>query len=247
MNILSIGNSFSQDAQRYLHDIAHREGETLETVNLYIGGCSLERHYRNMLSGQRAYELQCNGHSTGFFVSLEEALLSRAWDVVTIQQASNYSFSIDTYRPYAQALADYIRKYAPKAKLLVHQTWAYEEGSPRLREVAGYETADGMLADICAAYSHIAAEIGADGIIPSGQLLGKLVSSGIPKVHRDTFHASLGLGRYAIGLLWYKFLTGKSPSVCGLESLDEPISSEELAILKTCLDTFEPSSFLNSD
>ena len=244
MNILSIGNSFSQDAQRYLHDIAHREGEKLETVNLFIGGCSLERHYRNMLSGQRAYELQCNGHSTGFFVSLEEALFSRAWDVVTIQQASNYSFSIDTYRPYAQALADYIRKYAPKAKLLIHQTWAYEEGSPRLREVAGYETADGMLADIRAAYSTICQEVGADGIIPSGQLLGKLVSSGVPKVHRDTFHASLGLGRYAIGLLWYRVLTGKTVVARPLEALDESIFPEELTIIEACVNSFGTSDFL---
>ncbi len=34
MKILSIGNSFSQDAQRYLHALAKVEGVDLKTVNL---------------------------------------------------------------------------------------------------------------------------------------------------------------------------------------------------------------------
>lgn len=51
--ILSIGNSFSQDAQRYLHELAKSEGMDLQTVNLYIGGCSLERHFRNLKGDKR--------------------------------------------------------------------------------------------------------------------------------------------------------------------------------------------------
>jgi len=34
MNILSIGNSFSQDAQRYLHQIARADKTDLKCVNL---------------------------------------------------------------------------------------------------------------------------------------------------------------------------------------------------------------------
>ena len=48
IHVLSIGNSFSQDAHRYLHDVARNEGVVLETANLYVGGCPLERHFRNM-------------------------------------------------------------------------------------------------------------------------------------------------------------------------------------------------------
>ena len=53
MNVLSIGNSFSQDAQRYLHRIAKADGCNLNTFNLYIGGCPLSLHYRNMISEER--------------------------------------------------------------------------------------------------------------------------------------------------------------------------------------------------
>ncbi len=38
LKILSIGNSFSQDAQRYLYDISKSNGEEIKNVNLYIGG-----------------------------------------------------------------------------------------------------------------------------------------------------------------------------------------------------------------
>ncbi len=44
MNILAIGNSFSQDATRYLYDIALSDNVNIKVVNLYIGGCSLELH-----------------------------------------------------------------------------------------------------------------------------------------------------------------------------------------------------------
>ena len=69
MRILAIGNSFSQDATRYLHQIARADGQKLSVVSLYYGGCTLDRHYRYMLSEENAYELVYNGHSTGFFVS----------------------------------------------------------------------------------------------------------------------------------------------------------------------------------
>ena len=47
MKVLSIGNSFSQDAHKWLHKLAENNGVDLETVNLYIGGCSLETHWKN--------------------------------------------------------------------------------------------------------------------------------------------------------------------------------------------------------
>ena len=239
MRVLAIGNSFSQDATRYLHDIAKADGVELEVANLYIGGCSLERHYRNMLTGERAYHLQFDGHMTGFFVSLDDALLSRPWDIVTVQQVSTQSFNADSFHPYIEALVDHIKDCQPKAKLVIHQTWAYEDGSARL-EATGYDCAAKMLADIKTAYAQVASELRAGGIIPSGELMGSLKARGIEKVHRDTFHASLGLGRYALGLLWYRMLTGRSVADNTFQSFDEPISDAEQQIAKACVDVFQP-------
>ena len=236
MNILAIGNSFSQDATRYLHQIAAADGVTLHVANLYIGGCSLERHYRNMLSGERAYELQYDGHLTGFHVSLQEALLNRPWDVVTLQQASPCSTDKDTYFPYIAELYAYVKKCVPKAKILIHQTWAYEDGSDRLYNVAHFDTAAEMFAAVEDAYAFAAHAIGADSIIPSGKLFRSLLDNGIEKIHRDTYHASLGLGRYALGLLWYRTLTGNSVAGNDFHHFDVPISSEDIRIAKACVD-----------
>ncbi len=236
MNILSIGNSFSQDAQRYLHEIAKSDGYNLNTYNLFIGGCSLHRHFSNMLSDKEEYILEMNGESTNFKVSLKEALLSREWDAVTIQQASMYSTNYETYQPYLNRLIEFIKNCSPKSKIVIHQTWAYEQDSERLNVKMGYFNHSDMFADIKSAYQKAADEIGADMIIPSGEVFQKLISSGIKKVHRDTFHASLGVGRYALGLLWYKVLTGRSVCENKFTNFEEEVSNAEVKTVQKCVE-----------
>ncbi len=234
MNVLAIGNSFSQDATAYLYGIAHNRGEKLYVVNLYIGGCSLERHYRNMLSEARVYDLQINGMCSTFKTSLKEALLDRAWDVVTLQQASPCSGDYDSYQPYLSALSDYVRHLCPKAQQIIHQTWAYEDGSAKL-EALDYMTSTDMLAALKKAYDKAAAEIEADDLIPSGELFGLLLDSGIERLHRDTFHASLGVGRYALALLWYAVLTGNDVSDDDFADLADYVSDEDRATVIDCI------------
>ena len=235
MNVLSIGNSFSQDAQRYLHRIAKADGYTLNAFNLSIGGCPLSLHYRNMISEERAYVLEMNGESTGFKVSLKDALLNRDWDVVTIQQVSSKSPYYETYQPYLDKVVEFVRLCVPKAKIAIHQTWAYEQDSQRLNVELGYKNHTDMFEDIEMAYGKACKAIDADIVIPSGELFQKLISSGIEKIHRDTFHASLGLGRYALGLLWYSIISGndvKSNTFC---DFDEEISEVDIEKAKECV------------
>ena len=235
MDILSIGNSFSEDAQRYLHGIAKADKVQLKCFNLYIGGCPLSKHYRNMLSEERAYNLGMNGEFTDFKVSIKEALLNRTWDIVTNQQVSSESPYYETYQPYLNKLIEYVRLCVPKAKIVIHQTWAYEDDSNRLNVELGYKNSAEMFKDIKASYEKAAKEINADMTIPSGELFQKLVSSGIKKIHRDTYHASYGLGRYALGLLWYKMLTGNDITDNTFADFDEEITENEITIAKKCV------------
>ena len=235
MNILSIGNSFSQDAHRYLHRISKADGCTLNTFNLYIGGCPLSLHYRNMLSEERAYMLEMNGESTGFNVSLKDALLNRDWDVVTIQQVSYESPYYETYQPYLNKIVEYLRLCVPKAKIAIHQTWAYEQDSHRLNIELGYKNHTDMFEDVRASYEKASKDIKADFIIPSGEVFQRLIESGIEKVHRDTFHASYGLGRYALGLLWYSILSGNDVKQNTFCDFDEEISKTEIEKAKECV------------
>ena len=111
MKILSIGNSFSEDAQRYLHKMALANGENIKAVNLFIGGCSLKTHYYNILEDAPKYHFTFNGEYTEIYVSIKQALMSDDWDYITLQQASFFSNQYETYQPYLNSLVAYIKKY----------------------------------------------------------------------------------------------------------------------------------------
>ncbi len=234
MNVLCIGNSFSVDGTRYLHGIARAAGDDINTTNLNIGGCPLDKHYRNMLSDAKAYFLDINGNCTWLTVSLSEGLLNRQWDVVTIQQVSHKAPYYKTYQPYLNELCDYIRECSPEAKLLIQQTWAYEEGSERLTKELGYEKQEDMFKDIKEAYDKAAKDVDAE-LIPSGQVFQELIKEGIGPVHCDTFHASKGIGRFALGLIWYRVLTGKDVTDINFTDFDEPIDPETVKKIKECV------------
>lgn len=237
MNILSIGNSFSQDATRYLHEIAKAENVHITTVNLMIGGCSLNKHYKNMMADSKSYMLEYNGESTDFFVSMKEALVSRTWDFVTMQQVSHESVNYQTFQPYLNEISNYVKKMAPEAKQVIHQTWAYEAGSNRLCNELKYNTDEEMLCDIRKSYKKACSDIGATFVIPSGELINKISKNGI-NAYRDTYHATLGAGRYALGLLWYYVFTGNiaKESTFKFNASAEIITSEEENIVRKCVE-----------
>ena len=240
MQILSIGNSFSQDATAYLHDLAKRSGKIITTANLFIGGCPIEKHFRNFYSDRADYELQFNGDMTGFRFSIREVLLSRSWDVITIQQASHFSGYYNTYTPYLERLVEEIRSLCPQAKVLLHKTWAYEEGCPRLPNAAHFETAEAMYNALTDAYNKAFTACGFDGMIPSGDVMFRLSKAGIGLVHRDTFHASFGVGRYALAMTWFRYLTGVDVSDNDFTETTEPMTEEQIATVKRLVNEITP-------
>ena len=123
----------------------------MKTVNLFIGGCSLRTHYLNSLQDTAAYALGYNGEETGFKVRLSEALSSDDWDVITVQQASQLSVDYATYLPYLQSLVTYVKTYCPNAKIYVHQTWAYNDNSERLKTM-GFSSSEEMFENIQKSY-----------------------------------------------------------------------------------------------
>ena len=230
MKILSIGNSFSNDAQRYIHRISLANGKPIKTVNLYIGGCSLRQHYFNILENARAYDFQFNGDATGLKVSIKDALMSDRWDYVTLQQASVYSVNYNEYAPYLSIITECVKKYAPTAKLVVHQTWAYDEEVLLQRKNA--ESVEDMYNKLTAAYDKMAEEIGAEFIIPSGKAVASVIKNGIAYPYRDGFHMSIVEGRLLIGLLWYCKFTGMDVNEVCIPTLDGEISDENIAIIR---------------
>ena len=106
IKILAVGNSFSDDGVEYLDELAKAAGIKLIIGNLYIGGCSLERHWNNVQDELPAYDYRKNveGVQTNTpKTTLQQALQDEEWDYITVQQVSQNSGLYDTYYPYIAA------------------------------------------------------------------------------------------------------------------------------------------------
>ncbi len=223
--ILVIGNSFGTDATRYLYGISRAGGKELRVVNLYIGGCSLYRHYRNMLSEEAVYSYELNGHSTGLFVSLKKALLMDEWDFVVMQQCSPQSGEYEKYQPYLSELATYVRHLCPPAKLVLQMTWTFAHDCKRFK-LTPFETPEQMLPAIESAYARAASVIDAHFVIPSGRAMYKLYGEIGEDAYRDGFHCHLGHSRYMLACMWFMAFTGKSIEDNGFTDFDTEVSDE---------------------
>lgn len=225
MELLSIGNSFSEDAQRYLHEISLLSGEPISCTDLVIGGCSLERHAKNAENDLKEEMLEVNGEFTGFFVTVDEALRAKKWDAVTLQQASHFSPFPETYDPFLKILLIHVRKYAPSAKIYLHETWAYEENYARTTEELHLSGQKEMEEKLLAAYENAAKREGLL-LVPSGKTFAFLREKTRTRLYRDGFHAAFGIGRYALACCMFNALTGKPVSE-KLPTLDEPVSPSD--------------------
>ena len=229
LKILVIGNSFGTDATRYLYGIARAQGVKMKVVNLYIGGCSLFRHYRNMLSEVKDYAYEINGMSSGLYVSLKEGLLSDEWDCVIMQQCSPKSDDPESYEPYLSKLAEYVRECQPHAKLYLNETWTFARESTRFA-LTKSETPEEMFPKVKKNYRDAAIRISAYGLIPSGSAMYAYYREVEPlggTIYRDTFHADLGVGRYLLGCVWFEALTGRSAVGNTFNDFDKVVTAEE--------------------
>ena len=166
IKVLAIGNSFTENTTRYLPDIARAAGCELTLGKATIGGSPLATHWANaLLAEKNPADPKAKAYSyNGKPVTLKEMLVAQNWDVITLQHHSMDSSKVETYRPFARELRDYIRKYAPRARVVLHQTWAYREDDPAFK--TGFTQAD-MRRRLRSAYQTIADELGAE-ILPVG-------------------------------------------------------------------------------
>lgn len=163
LKVLTIGNSFANNATTFLEEIARAEGKSILIGRANLGGASFERHMKAV----QAFDAdpaskEANPYPSNFTperkesdkkYSLKGLLEAERWDLVTIQQVSNLSYQYETFEPFAGALIDYIRKYAPQAEILIHQTWAYREDYPGFK---GELTQEKMHQGLVDAYRNLA-------------------------------------------------------------------------------------------
>ena len=169
--VLMIGNSFSICLLQHLPQVAADRGVELDLASLYIGGCSLERHWSNATNDAdkafRPYKFGRNrfGKYTQGKANVCDALRMAKWDIVTVQQASHESWKPESYHPYGDKLIAKIRELAPQAKIYVQETWSYTPWDKRLAKW-GIDQ-DQMYAKLHEAYADFAKQHGL-GVIPFG-------------------------------------------------------------------------------
>ena len=216
IRILAIGNSFSQDAvEQYLWDLFNAAGDAVIIGNMYIGGCTLETHYKNSQSDEAKYEYRkvVDGNKTNqISKSLSFGIEDEKWDIITLQQASGKSGLANTYEPYLDSLIAYLGRKAPKAKLYFHQTWAYASSSNH-DEFPNYDKNQMTMYSgiVDATQKALNAHSELVGVIPSGTAVQNGRTSYLGDTfNRDGYHLETTYGRFTAACTWYETLSGKN-------------------------------------
>ena len=142
LKVLMIGNSFSICVLRQMPAVADSMGLKLDLSSIYIGGCSLERHWTNLVASVDAdfkpYGYERNVCGKTLFMDVPANLLtvlkSDKWDIISIQQASHFSWQYESYHPWGDRLIAELKKLQPQAEIVLQETWSYTPWDRRLRK-----------------------------------------------------------------------------------------------------------------
>lgn len=217
VKILAIGNSFSQDSTAYLYDIFKAAGvDEVIVGNAFIGGCSIEKHYQMAESGEEAYTYTkyTSAGTKSVSSNLVNMVADEYWDIITLQQASQYSGMPETYADLPDLIEFVLDNCKnPAVDLKFHMTWAYEQSSTH----GGFKNYDKnqmtMYNAIVNAVQNTALKNeDIEGVLPSGTAIQNLRTSYFgDTLTRDGHHLSLDVGRFTVGLTWACATTGISP------------------------------------
>ena len=129
-----IGNSFSVCVGDDLYKIVKATPDCkLVLTSAYIGGCTFQRHWQELEKAEKdanhkPYHIRIwdtDKKKTASRKDNVNNLLKEEWDIITIQQGSAQSWDFKFYEPWAGNLIAYIKKHAPKAEIVIQQTWSY--------------------------------------------------------------------------------------------------------------------------
>lgn len=231
IKVLAIGNSFSEDAvEEHLSGLLRAEGLTVIIGNMYIGGCSIERHVKNLrgdIADYRYRKIDPEGNMkeiNGY--TLEKALADDDWDYVSVQQSSPLSGQPESYVLLPE-LVGFVRARIPEdAVIMFHQTWAYSEDSSH-KAYVNYDRDQMKMYN--AIVETVAAEVPKAGIglvIPSGTAIQNARTSYLgTDLTRDGYHLSRPVGRYIAACTWLEAVLGKNP--VGNDYIPEGMTAKE--------------------
>lgn len=229
INVLVIGNSFSEDSTHYLYQICSENQIETKVVNLYVPGCSLKQHWEYIKSEQQIYRYELNGYYDtkiadlpNYLVSSKDVILEELWDHVVIQQASHYSGVKESYFPYAEMIVGYLKGNLPRAKIWIQETWAYEEGSTHSAFSLYDNQQEIMYNKLTSCYLEVSQMLDIS-IIKTGtavqmarkkDVFNTYTNTKGESITRDGYHLSYDYGRYLASMMMANNLFEIDPLVC---------------------------------
>lgn len=238
LKILSVGNSFSEDTMGHLAGIARSAGiENFLFANLYIGGCSIRKHYNLMVNDIAEYEYQVEKGDgwvkTQQFTSREK-IKEEDWDIISIQHGTGDKSRYTSPESYADlpALIKEIRSLCKKdVKIVFNMAWVSDSDGHH-HEIISYGGDQALMYHNLTQLTKnlIAPMEEVDCVSPVGTAVQNARGCLDKKLTRDTFHVTKDLGRYIAGLTFMG-------AVCGIDidKIDwcpEGVSAEEMEIAK---------------
>ena len=233
IKVLAIGNSFSQDAiEQYLYELARAQGDSLVIGNAYIGGCSIDRNYTNLVKDSALYtyrKVVGGVRSERKKWTLKQIIRDEQWDVISLQQASQLSGVFDSYKnlpAFKRLVESYVTNL--HVEFVWHMTWAYAEDFKSSRfQPYDYKQRQ-MYSDIVSTMLSVMPAISNPRIVPTGTAV-QLVRYRLGDIlNRDGMHLSYTLGRYTAACTWCEFLTGRI--VDGNHYWPDTITEEEAEV-----------------
>ena len=219
IRLLTIGNSFSQDAvEQYLYELADEVGIHMIIGNAYKGGQSLEQHWNDLTQEHDVYEYRkvVNGIRTNTpHALLPPIITDEPWDFISFQQASHYSGLTTTYEPFLSQLVQFTDsiKTGQDVRYGWHMTWAYSKDSNH-GGFANYSRSQEVMYDSIRYAVQWARILHPEFSfnVPCGTAIQNARTSYLgDNLCRDGYHLDLKFGRYTAACAWLETLTGISP------------------------------------
>ena len=217
VKILAIGNSFSEDAvEEHLSDLARAEGLDVVICNMYIGGCSIERHVKNLrgnIPDYRYRKIDVEGNMTevkGY--TLEKVLAEEDWDYISVQQSSPLSGLPESYALLPELVTFIRERVSEDAVVIFHETWAYAKDSKH-KAFPNYDKDQmKMFNAILATVAQETPKVGISLVIPAGVAIQNARTSILgDDLTRDGYHLSKPQGRYVAACTWLEAVLGVNP------------------------------------
>ena len=241
LKVLMIGNSFADDTIYYGERIAGGFGISLDLYDAYIGGCTINTHYTNLLSDNKVYSMRSmNGENWVYKdnMSLRDIILSNTFDIITFQQASAEVGRNNTYSNLTNLVNEVKSIALGNPKYYWHQTWAYDKDYSEYYDYFSYFNNDQetMFNAIVDCYLN---EVVPTNLFEKTIFNGTAVQNLRTSYMKDTFsrdgkHMSLVHGRYLLGA---NFIS----SIYGIDYELSPLNYRPIGLNKTYLDLVNES------